>query len=341
MAAPTSSHHHPAGPPGGVSDPRGVVLCLLSCLGFGAMAIIAKDAYAAGAGALTLLAVRFSLAAVALWALVASQRRSRAVLNRLTPARPRARRRQRLAALALGAGVYAVEAGLFYAALLRMDASVTELLLYGYPGIVLIAAALLGRERVSAQRAGALAVATGGVVLVMLGGGAGALDPLGVVLALGSALAYAGYVLAADHLGGALDPFELAALVATGAAVALMAAGAASGSLHFAALGPRAWADAAGLAALCTVLPMVTLYAGMRRVGPATASIVSCAEPVLTVALAVVLLGERLGPVQAAGGALVVLAVLLIQRRGTVQGDAAPARPAAAPPARALASSAA
>jgi drug/metabolite transporter (DMT)-like permease len=222
-----------------------------------------------------------------------------------------------------------------------MDASVTELLLYGYPGIVLIAAALLGRERVSAQRAGALAVATGGVVLVMLGGGAGAMDPLGVVLALGSALAYAGYVLAADHLGGALDPFELAALVATGAAVALMAAGAASGSLHFAALGPRAWADAAGLAALCTVLPMVTLYAGMRRVGPATASIVSCAEPVLTVALAVVLLGERLGPVQAAGGALVVLAVLLIQRRGTVQGDAAPARPAAAPPARALASSAA
>jgi drug/metabolite transporter (DMT)-like permease len=338
MAAPTSSHHHPAGPPAGVSDARGVVLCLLSCLGFGAMAIIAKDAYAAGAGALTLLAVRFSLAAVALWALVASQRRSRAVL---AAARPRARRRQRLAALALGAGVYAVEAGLFYAALLRMDASVTELLLYGYPGIVLIAAALLGRERVSAQRAGALAVATGGVVLVMLGGGAGALDPLGVVLALGSALAYAGYVLAADHLGGALDPFELAALVATGAAVALMAAGAASGSLHFAALGPRAWADAAGLAALCTVLPMVTLYAGMRRVGPATASIVSCAEPVLTVALAVVLLGERLGPVQAAGGALVVLAVLLIQRRGTVQGDAAPARPAAAPPARALASSAA
>jgi drug/metabolite transporter (DMT)-like permease len=338
MAAPTSSHHPPAGPPAFVSDPRGVVLCLLSCLGFGAMAIIAKDAYAAGAGALTLLAVRFSLAAVALWALVASQRRSRAVL---AAARPRARRRQRLAALALGAGVYAVEAGLFYAALLRMDASVTELLLYGYPGIVLIAAALLGRERVSAQHDGALAVATGGVVLVMLGGGAGALDPLGVVLALGSALAYAGYVLAADHLGGALDPFELAALVATGAAVALMAAGAASGSLHFAALGPRAWADAAGLAALCTVLPMVTLYAGMRRVGPATASIVSCAEPVLTVALAVVLLGERLGPVQAAGGALVVLAVLLIQRRGTVQGDAAPARPAAAPPARALASSAA
>lgn len=338
MAAPTSSHHHPAGPPAGVSDARGVVLCLLSCLGFGAMAIIAKDAYAAGAGALTLLAVRFSLAAVALWALVASQRRSRAVL---AAARPRARRRQRLAALALGAGVYAVEAGLFYAALLRMDASVTELLLYGYPGIVLIAAALLGRERVSAQRAGALAVATGGVVLVMLGGGAGALDPLGVVLALGSALAYAGYVLAADHLGGALDPFELAALVATGAAMALMAAGAASGGLHFAALGPRAWVDAAGLAALCTVLPMVTLYAGMRRVGPATASIVSCAEPVLTVALAVVLLGERLGPVQAAGGALVVLAVLLIQRRGTVQGDAAPARPAVAPPARALASSAA
>jgi drug/metabolite transporter (DMT)-like permease len=83
---------------------------------------------------------------------------------------------------------------------------------------------------------------------------------------------------------------------------------------------------------------MVTLYAGLRRVGPATASIVSCAEPVLTVALAVALLGERLGPVQAVGGALVVLAVLLLQRRGTVHVDAPSARLAAPAPARALSS---
>jgi drug/metabolite transporter (DMT)-like permease len=321
-------------PAAGVPDARGVALCLLSCLGFGAMAIIAKDAYAAGAGVLTLLTVRFALAAVALWAIVVAAGRRDPRAGR----RPRALR-PALAALALGAGVYAAEAGLFYAALSRMDASVTELLLYAYPGIVLLAAALLGRERVTAQRGGALALATGGVALVMLGGGSGALDPLGVVLALGSAVAYAGYVLAADRLGGRIEPFALAALIATGAAVALAAAGLASGALHPAALSPRAWADAAGLALLCTVLPMVTLYAGMRRVGPATASIVSCAEPVLTVALAVAVLGERLGPVQVAGGALVVLAVVLLQRRGTVQRDAAPALPPAPAPARAFASS--
>ncbi|MEA2340240.1 MAG: hypothetical protein QOG11_317 [Solirubrobacteraceae bacterium] len=332
MAAATSSPPSPAVPAAGVPDARGVALCLLSCLGFGAMAIIAKDAYAAGAGVLTLLSVRFALAAGALWAIVGLRRGPRG-------AGPRARPRRSLGlALALGAGVYAVEAGLFYAALSRMDASVTELLLYGYPGIVLAAAALLGRERVSAQRAGALGVALGGVALVMLGGAGGALDPLGVVLALGAAVAYAGYVLAADHLGGDLEPLELAALIATGAAAALAVAGLASGSLHPEALGLRAWADAAALAALCTVLPMVTLYAGLRRVGPATASIVSCAEPVLTVALAVALLGERLGPVQAVGGALVVLAVLLLQRRGTVHVDAPSARLAAPAPARALAS---
>jgi drug/metabolite transporter (DMT)-like permease len=331
MAAATSSHRSPAVHAAGVPDARGVALCLLSCLGFGAMAIIAKDAYAAGAGVLTLLTVRFALAAGALWAIVALRGRPRR-------AAARAHRRSRGLALALGAGVYAAEAGLFYAALSRMDASVTELLLYGYPGIVLVAAALLGRERVSAQRSGALGVALGGVALVMLGGAGGSLDPLGVVLALGAAVAYAGYVLAADQLGGDLEPLELAALIATGAAAALAAAGVASGSLHPEALGLRAWADAAALAGLCTVLPMVTLYAGLRRVGPATASIVSCAEPVLTVALAVALLGERLGPVQAVGGALVVLAVLLLQRRGTVHVDAPSARLAAPAPARALSS---
>jgi drug/metabolite transporter (DMT)-like permease len=70
-------------------------------------------------------------------------------------------------------------------------------------------------------------------------------------------------------------------------------------------------------------------------VGAATASIVSCFEPVVTVSLAMLLYGERLGPAQLAGGALVLSAVILLQAK--VRGDGAPAETTRPAPARALA----
>ena len=77
----------------------------------------------------------------------------------------------------------------------------------------------------------------------------------------------------------------------------------------------------------------------MRAVGPATASIVSTVEPVVTVGLAMALFGESLGPSQLAGGALVLGAVVVLQLRpaSSVDADAAADHPPAVPPARALA----
>ena len=57
-------------------------------------------------------------------------------------------------------------------------------------------------------------------------------------------------------------------------------------------------------------------FAGLKRVGPTTASILSTAEPVTTVVLAFLAFGESLSPVQLAGGALVLGAVLVAQRAG-------------------------
>ena len=56
---------------------------------------------------------------------------------------------------------------------------------------------------------------------------------------------------------------------------------------------------------------------GLERVGPATASIVSTVEPVVTVALAMALFGERLGPRRScAGGVLrALVAVVLLQAK--------------------------
>jgi drug/metabolite transporter (DMT)-like permease len=284
------------------SHRQGLLLCLVSAAGFGAMAIFAKDAYAAGFGVVTLLALRFALASALLWAIA------------LRRGRPRLARRTALAALGLGALGYSAQAGAFFAALERIDASLASLLLYAYPGLVFAAAVLLRRETATRQKLSALALASLGAALVLADGGPGAVDPLGVALALGAAVAYTGYILVADIAVRGADPFAVAAMVTTGAAVTFGVVAAAGGGLDV-DVAAHGWLDLVGVTVVSTVMALTTFLLGLARVGPATASIVSTAEPVVTVSLAVALLGERLGPGQVLGGALVLAAVVLLQRR--------------------------
>jgi drug/metabolite transporter (DMT)-like permease len=194
--------------PSGAPDPRGVALCLVAAIGFGAMAIFAKEAYAAGTGTVTLLAVRFLLAAAVLWTLVlirrslpSSRRRGRAVRT----SRPPLTRRTAGVGLLLGAG-YAVEAAAYFAALRRIDAALASLLLYLYPGVVALAAARLGVDRLTPRRVAALGLTTTGAVLALAGAGTGAVDPLGAGLAVLAAVLYSAYILCSDRAAAAVDP---------------------------------------------------------------------------------------------------------------------------------------
>ena len=58
-------------------------------------------------------------------------------------------------------------------------------------------------------------------------------------------------------------------------------------------------------------------FAGLKRVGPTTASILSTVEPVVTVVLAFLVFGELLGSLQLIGGALVVTAVIVLESQRT------------------------
>ncbi len=106
----------------------GTLLCLGSAAAFGAMAVFGKLAYQQGATVGTLLAARFLLAAVLFWALVLPGRPAREI--RALGARDVA------LALAVGAGGYATQAGGYFAALERIDASLVSLLIYTFPVIV-------------------------------------------------------------------------------------------------------------------------------------------------------------------------------------------------------------
>jgi len=300
--APPPSPVPPARRSSSVAAP-GITLCLVSAACFGALPVLGKKAFEAGASPLGLLWGRFTLAALVFWALVVFVVRP-----------PRPTPRLILAGLAMGFCGYAVEAALFFSALHRIDASLTELLLYAYPALVTAVAVVLGREAASRRLAAALALASAGLVLVYAGSLATGVDPAGLALGLGSAIVYAGYVLAGERVVAAVHPILLAALVSTGAAAAFTVAGLAGGGLPLPPTGV-AWGVVGFIAVAATVAPMIAFFAGMERAGAATASIVSTLEPVVTVALAAVLLGEQLSAVEALGAASVLVAVRLLQGR--------------------------
>jgi drug/metabolite transporter (DMT)-like permease len=271
------------------------------------MAIFGKLAYDDGATVGTLLAVRFVLAAALFWTLLLAGGAAHEV---------RALGRRDIGTgVALGACGYAIQAGCFFAALERIDASLLSLLLYTYPAIVAVSAIALGRERIDGRRLTALGLASGGLVLVLAGAGAGALDPLGAGLALGAAAVYSTYILISEGIVGRVPPRVLSALVCTGAAVALTVGSALLGELRPGELTVAGWGWLACLAVVSTVAAIGLFFAGLERVGPTTASVLATVEPLVTVLLAFLVFGEMLGVVQLVGGALVLAAVLVLSGR--------------------------
>jgi drug/metabolite transporter (DMT)-like permease len=276
----------------------GAALVLGSAAGFGAMGVFGKLAFDAGVGIVTLLFVRFAIAAPVFWLVVAARRALTAA-----PAR------SLLLGLALGGVGYAAQSGLYFAALHRMDASLLALLLYTYPAFVTVAAIGLGRETPSRRRIGALLVSSSGVALVLAGAASGGFDALGAAMGLGAALTYTAYILVCDTVE--LEALPLSALVTTGAALTFGVVAAASGSWDtgFAAEG---WLWIGLIAAVSTVSAIVLFFAGLRRVGPSMAAILSTLEPPVTVGLAFLVFGESLTAVQLAGGLLVLGAIVAL-----------------------------
>ena len=74
-----------------------------------------------------------------------------------------------------------------------------------------------------------------------------------------------------------------------------------------------AWPGLVGVGVVATFVAIQTFYAGAQRVGAAQAALVSTIEPIWTIALAAILFGETLGPIQLVGGALIIVGVLIAQ----------------------------
>lgn len=278
----------------------GPVACLLSAIGFGVMAVFAKLAYDQGVGVEGLLLVRFALAGAVLLVAAALSGRLRRLPGRTV-----------VTGLLMGGAGYAVQAGLYFGALTRVDASQVALVFSVYPLLVMVGAVVTRRERATRKRGAALLLALSGVTLVLGGAAGGGFDGAGATLGFGSAVVYTCYILVGDRVAGD-DPLSFAALVCCGAFVAIGASSLRHGAPDL-AFTARGWLWLVLIALVSTVGAILLFFAGLARVGPTVASLLSIVEPVVTVTSAAVVFGESLSAQQALGGAMVLGAVLIVQ----------------------------
>ncbi|MBM7868432.1 EamA family transporter [Heliobacterium gestii] len=280
----------------------GPILVIISALGFGSMAIFAAIAYNYGVQVPTVLAVRFCLAAALLWAIVIVRRENYRV------------DRKTLAGLfLLGAVGYGSMSFFFFTAVQRLTPGLAALLLYTYPVLVYVLSLLLGREKAGWANLSALTAAAVGTVLVL---GASlntvAFDSIGAAFGLSAAIMYSAYLLMGARIVQGVSPLVTTAYICTFAALVFIVCGLFSGDLRL-DMPAEAYGAILAIAVICTAVAILALMAGIERVGPAQASIISTVEPVWTVFLSYLIFGERLNLSQMGGGALILLGVVILQ----------------------------
>jgi drug/metabolite transporter (DMT)-like permease len=275
----------------------GIGLVTVSAASFGTLAIFGRYAYAEGMDVLTILFLRFSLSAVVMVALLVSRRES-------LPRGPTL-----IQLLGMGAIGYVGQAFSYFTALKYASAGLVALLLYLYPLFVAILSAVLLHTQITRVKRLALGLALAGTALTVGPQGG---QILGALLAISAAAIYSVYIIVGSQVMKQVSAIQSSTVIfsAAGAVFGLLMA---ANGPHLPATG-TGWAVIGSTVLIATVLPVVTFLAGLERIGPTNAAMLSTLEPVVTVLLAAWLLGEGLQQITLLGGGLILVAVVLVTR---------------------------
>jgi probable blue pigment (indigoidine) exporter len=273
---------------------------IIAATAFGVGDAFAKVALAAGSDVLTLALCRGVVGVVILLC----------YLRIGVPPLP-ATARERLIALGLGVLFAAIVFGLFKAIEL-ITVQIAVLTYFIYPLLTGIAGAIFGVERLSWPGLLAALVAFAGLAL-MIGAYPRALSIAGLAFAIEAALCRTAFLLVARTALQKLDP-RLTTWYSLLSSTAVFAIGAAATLNWQVPRTPYGWA-AVLIVSICTAVAVLTLYMSTTRIGPFRSALIMNLEPLLAALISIPLLGEVMTPIQAAGGAIMLAALVAFQLR--------------------------
>lgn len=275
----------------------GILLIAISATSFGTLAIFGRYAYNDGMNIYTVLFLRFGISASFMTVILLLRKEH-------FP------RRQILAQLiGMGALGYVGQSFMYLTAINYASAGLVALLLYLYPFFVAILATIFLHEKTTGIKIIALILALVGTALTV-GPVSGQL--IGALMAITAALIYSVYIIVGTNVMKHVSAVQSSTVI-------FASAGAVYGLLTLVngAQFPASnsgWLAMLGIIVISTIIPVVTFLAGLERIGPTNAAMLSTLEPVVTVLLAAWLFGDKLLPIVMLGGGLILIAVVILTR---------------------------
>lgn len=204
----------------------------------------------------------------------------------------------------------------YYYALQRIPVATAVLLLYAAPLFVLVAGVVLYGERLRPSDVIAALITLLGAALVVRAYEPTALrlDLAGVGASMVSAVAFAFYNLWAKRIAPRLSPWTILTYSMTTSALFWLPF-APPWRVLLAPHPPPVWVGLAIVVVFGTLLPFALYLAGLARISAAHASVTSTVEPAVAAAVAFLVLGERLEPLQLAGSVLILAGIALLHVR--------------------------
>ena len=284
----------------------GIALALVGAALFSLKGVTTKLIYAYRADAVTLLALRMLFSVPFFLVIAAWSGRKRGTT-------PLSRGDLGLIVI-LGLTGYYLSSFLDFLGLLYISATLERLTLYLYPTMVLLLSVIFLKARARGVDISAIALSYAGIALVFLSAGhvAGSNLQLGGLLVLGSAFAYAIYLVAGTEVIKRIGSIRFTAYAMTVSSIA--------GILQFLVLRPldalvlpmAAYGLLVVLALFHTVLPVFMIGEALKRIGATQFAVIGAIGPLTTMAVDWAVLGEALNGTQIFGSVLVLSGVLLV-----------------------------
>lgn len=276
----------------------GILMALASSVSFALNLTAARLTYDDGADPFTVSLARTAFFALALLVALAAMGRRLGI--------PKGQGRARFA---IGA-MMVVQLLTILAAIEFIPLGVAILIYYTYPFMIAGIVAARERRRPPMRRVAAMLVALAGLAIV-LGVDTASLDWRGIACAFASAVSFALIIVWSGRSMAGQDSTVLAYHVMGVAALVLAAIAAAGQPLSW-PRGTTGWIMLS-VSALCFLSATVFLFGGIARIGPVRASLIDYGSPIWAIVFGILLLGERMAPLQWTGAAVVIGAIFLDQ----------------------------
>lgn len=289
----------------------GLVFALLSAATFGISGPLGKSLIEAGWTPGATVGTRITLAALimvipAAWMMRGQWHRLRGAVGLMA---------------AYGSVAIALCQFFYFNAVARMSPPVALMLEYLAPIIIVGWLWLRTRRRPGSLTIAGTVVAMGGLVLVLNLLSAQSVDPIGILWGIGAAACLAVYFVLSAKSDGVLPPFVTVAggmvfgalTIGALAVIGLLPVSATFGSVHLLG-GEVSWlVPVLGITVVAAVVAYVLGIVAGQRLGSKVASFVSLTEVLFSVLASWLMIGDVPGPVQAVGGALIVVGVVMVR----------------------------